>query len=112
MKKAIIYNMDPNAHHKVETEKINPTDLVFKSEILSFRSSKNPESDSSSLDERHRDSLTLSPYTSTNAPNSTTSECDFYGTDESPALSWKSEPSMIQPLAIFQDRYFSLSENK
>jgi len=108
MKKAIIYNMDPNVHHKVETEKINPSELVFKSEILSFRSSRNPESDSCSLDEKRKDSLTLSPFTSTNAPNSTADDCDFYGTDESPTLSWKSEPLIIQPIEIFQERYFSL----
>jgi len=104
MKKAIIYDMDPNGTQKVDNDKINPSELVFKSEIISFQSSKKSESESS-MDEKRRDSsITLSPYTSTNAPNSTTSECDFFGTDESPTLSWKSEPLTIHPLENFQDK--------
>ena len=106
MKKAIIYNMDPNGTRKMDNDRNSA--MSFKSDIISLQSSRSPDSEILS-DEHRRSSAANSPYTSRTNTNTPFFEYDFFDCDESPEATTKSEPNLAKRVESFEEKYFFLN---
>jgi hypothetical protein len=99
IEKARTYNLDPNVGQKSDNDN-NVSNMYIRTEILTFQSSKFPESEANTERENaHKESISLSPRDMQRYDN----EYDFFDVDEFSANSAQSIPFKMKKIEVFQE---------